>query len=164
MATKRQLKDRAVSLGAKLGDIDRLNHEALTALVVELEAKASGPTAEPESAPVEPPASAPEPESTPAPEAPVVEATATPDPEPPAAPVPPLEPEPTAAVLALRTRAADVAAARKASTRYVVAEGRVLYCARAGGAGLRAGEAIRDSDFTPEHLRTLIAQGAVLEA
>jgi hypothetical protein len=155
MATKRELKDRASALATQLGvdvQTDRLNHEALTALVVELEAKAAGPTAEPESAPVEPPACVPEPEPAPEPDAPVVEAAATPTPE--------SASEPSAAVLAIRERGA----ARKAAKRYVVAPGRSLFCARAGGAGLQAGSPIRPTDFSDERLQQLIEAGAVVEA
>ena len=160
MATKRELKDRASALAAKLGvDVrtDRLNHEGLTALVAELEAKAAGAAPESEFAPSEapPPAAALEP--APEPAATVVEAEAPLVELPPAA-------EPTDAVLAFRARAAEAAEARNAAKKYVVAEGRSLYCARAGAAGLRAGEPIRPTDFPPERLQQLIGMGAVTEA
>ncbi len=159
MATKRELKERASALAEKLGvdvQTDRLNLEGLTALVAELEAKAAGPASEPESAPVEAPLPVVASEPAPEPEAPVVEAEAPPFEAPPAA-------EPTDAVLAMRERAAEAAAIRKAGARYAVADGRSLYCARAGGGGLRAGEAIRPTDFTPERLQHLIDIGAVVE-
>jgi hypothetical protein len=165
MATKRELRDRASALAATLGvevQTDRFNHEQLTALVADLEAKATGATAaQPESAP-ESPVPAAEPEIHTEPEAPVAEVATLP-PDPPTVAIPEAA-EPTPAVVALREREAAASAARKAATKYVVAPGRALYCARAGGAGLRGGEPIRSTDFSAARLDELLAQGAIEEA
>lgn len=47
---------------------------------------------------------------------------------------------------------------------YVVAEGRSIFCARTGGAGLQAGEKVQPGDFQESELAHLEKLGAIVRA
>lgn len=165
MATKKELKDQALTLAAKLGvsvEVERLNHEALTALVAGLEAKAGGGTASPapsEAGETLADAPADADQHPPEPELPLDSGGGTdsgegttPDAVVPAA----------AAVLAMRERAAVSHVEAMRGSRFKVAQGCTVFCARSGGAGLREGAPIRDGDFSIDELVRMEKAGAIV--